>query len=102
MSSERLTVWNLNAVCNSFSETLALLWGGHLARPNLGGQDAHPTRLSDRIAHRVTLDLALSNHRIKRITAANPQHLQKRGRCTLTRDRFWFAEAWNRRKVAPD
>jgi hypothetical protein len=26
-----------------------LLWDGHLARPNLGGQDAHPTRLSDKL-----------------------------------------------------
>jgi hypothetical protein len=23
---------------------LKVLWDGHLARPNLGGQDAHPTR----------------------------------------------------------
>ena len=23
---------------------LKVLWGGHLARPDLGGQDAHPTR----------------------------------------------------------
>ena len=35
---------------------LKVLWDGHLARPNLGGQDVHPTRDQDfrkRVAHRV-------------------------------------------------
>ena len=44
----------LNAVCNSFSETLDLLWGGHLARPDLDGHLAHPTRLSEQVTHRVS------------------------------------------------
>ena len=36
---------------------LKVLWDGHLARPNLGGQDAHPTRdqgFRKRVAHRVS------------------------------------------------
>ena len=37
---------------------MKVLWGGHLARPDLGGQDAHPTRdqeFQKKAAHRVKL-----------------------------------------------